>query len=69
MSRRKQFAAQVRRGRERLGLTQAELAKRVRVRDSTVSRWEDAKVFPRLEKLAAIARVLGIEERELCYGD
>ncbi len=43
--------------RERLGLTQAELAERIGVRDATVSDWERGTAKPRTRSLRALAEL------------
>ncbi len=45
--------------RKRLGLSQTELAKRMRVAPHVVSRLESAEHSPRLETLASAARAMG----------
>lgn len=44
--------------REQLGISQEQLAKAMRVRQSTVAMWETQKNFPRSDKLPLLATVL-----------
>ncbi len=46
--------------RKDLGLTQLEFADRLSVTRQTVSRWEAGTVFPDIDKIADIARTLGV---------
>ena len=57
--------AQLRSLRERAGYTQMELAERIRVRSSQISRYEKGEFIPRPRKIKAIARVLNIKSDEL----
>ena len=53
-------ATRIRLARQRAGLTQAQLASRLGVRQSAVSQWEKGRVSPELEtriKLAALLRM------------
>ncbi|MFA7054573.1 MAG: helix-turn-helix transcriptional regulator, partial [Kiritimatiellia bacterium] len=52
--------------RERLGLTQVELAKLVGVSGLTISKWEQAegRITPRNRTLEALAKVKGMGKRE-----
>jgi len=54
--------AEVRKG---LGITQKELAKRLRVKQSTVSRWEKTDANMTLSTLRRIAKALGVPAHEL----
>ena len=56
----------VRKLRERLGLTQVELAKLVGVSSLTVSKWEQARgrIMPRSRTLEALAKVKGMGKRQ-----
>ena len=51
--------------RKELGLTQAELADRLRVTDKAVSRWERGVGFPDISLLEPLARELGVTVTEL----
>ncbi len=53
------FAARLAELRQAAGLSQAELAERLGVRQSTVSLWETAARSPRFDQLPAIANALG----------
>ena len=62
---RKAFMTQLRRHRLAAGLDQADLAKRVGVSVSAVSRWEAGMDIPRGSRFKQIAKVLGIKPIEL----
>lgn len=47
--------------RNRAGLTQAELGRRVGVPQSSISRWERGEVEPSLETLRRLIRACGLE--------
>lgn len=47
--------------RRRAALTQAELARRLRIPQSQVSRWERGAVSPSLETLRRVIRACGLE--------
>lgn len=51
--------------RVRMGWTQAELAEKIGVTQSTVAQWEKGKTLPTGSKLAKVADVLGITVDEL----
>jgi len=55
------FAEAVQLHRERHGITQAELARRLGVRQQTVSRWEAGLALPPPQRVVAIEDELGIE--------
>jgi transcriptional regulator with XRE-family HTH domain len=55
----------LRAARESAGLSQAELAAKLDVAPSTVAGWELGTHNPRLDKLAAISKVTGVEVAEL----
>ncbi len=57
--------------RKKKGLTQAELAERLRVSDKTVSKWENGSGYPEITQIPALAKVFSVttdrllsEERE-----
>lgn len=54
--------------REKLGMTQAELAKRLCVSDKTVSKWETGKGLPDIVLLEPLAKALGVSVPELISG-
>lgn len=54
-------AALVREARKRAGLTQAELASRLDVPQSTVARWERATMAPSFDNVVRVARACGLE--------
>lgn len=51
--------------REKCGITQQELAKRLSVTQGAVSQWENGIVFPRVSMLKKIAEVLKCPVDEL----
>ncbi len=63
------FGARLKAFRERQQLSQHELAERVGLHFSQVSRYEREENFPTAEKLAALARVLGVTADTLIHGD
>lgn len=46
--------------RKNLGITQVEFAEQLSVTRQTVSRWEAGTVMPDIDKIADIARILGV---------
>lgn len=62
------LADHIQRHRARLRLSQAELAKRVGVRQATVSDWESRKAIPTPANVAAMAEAFGISAEELRGG-
>lgn len=59
------FAAAVRRGRERLGISQDVAAERVGVRQQTWSGWEKGISIPPPRRVAAIAELLKLDPTKL----
>ncbi len=59
----------IREAREAKGLTQAALAESVALAVETISRMERGRQSPRLDHLAAVARVLGTTAGRLVDGD
>ena len=55
--------------RERVQLTQAELAAKLNVSSKTISKWETAKGYPDISLLEPIAKVFGISVTELISGN
>lgn len=54
----------IRRQREALQLTQAELAQRIMVSDKTISKWETGKGLPDVTLLEPLAAALNISVQE-----
>ncbi len=54
--------------REKQGMTQAELAKKIRVSDKTVSKWETGRGFPDVSLLEPLSTALHISVPELLCG-
>ena len=63
------FANIVRTSRERLGLTQEELAIKLDVSRPAVGSWESGKAKPRLDKLTQLANLFGMQVSELIDED
>jgi len=59
----------IREMREKMHLTQAELAGKLQVSDKTVSKWETGKGYPDISLLEPIAEVFGISVTELISGN
>ncbi len=55
------YAERVRRARERLGLTQKELAQRVRVSENVIKRIEAGTLVPTIDLAQRLERVLGVK--------
>ena len=55
--------------RARRGLTQDELAEKLYVSRTAVSKWESGKGYPNIESLKAIARFFSVSVDELLSGD
>lgn len=51
--------------RQKNGLTQAELAARINVSQSTVAMWENGKAYPRVESLIKLAKIFGCSVSDL----
>lgn len=51
--------------REKMGITQVELAARLNVTQPTIAMWETGEAMPRADKLPELARVLGCSIDEL----
>ena len=59
----------IRRLRERAGMSQAQLAEKIGVDRSAVAKWESAGVFPRADKIPALATALGCTVNDLYRTD
>ncbi len=55
--------------REKKGLTQSELAKKLGITDKAVSKWETGKGLPDITLLEPISRVFGVSVAELISGE
>lgn len=60
--------AAIRSLREKRGMTQAELARKLLVSDKTISKWETGRGLPDISLLEPLARELGISVPELMNG-
>ena len=54
--------------REKIGLTQAEVAEKLGVTAAAVSKWENGSSKPRVEVLFKLAEILGVRPEELMAG-
>lgn len=63
------FADNVRTNRERLGLSQEELARRVGLTNSAVSQWEGGRAKPRIGVMKALSEIFGMTVSELLGED
>ena len=61
--------AVIRRLREKLGMTQEELAERIHVSGKAVSKWETGRGYPDISLLVPLAEALGISVLELLAGE
>ncbi|MDD5824175.1 MAG: helix-turn-helix domain-containing protein [Firmicutes bacterium] len=59
----------IKNNRERIGLTQAELAERLGVSDKAVSKWETGRSYPDITLLEPLAQALGLSTIELLSGE
>lgn len=59
----------IKRKRQSLGITQAELANILGVSPSTISMWEVGKSHPRVTLLPRVAEILGCTVDELLSGE
>lgn len=65
---RENLGERIRRLRRERRLTMVHLASRIGVSRPTLWKWEKGSVFPRQDMVCAIARALGVTEKELIYG-
>lgn len=56
---------QIKELRESLKLTQEDVAKKLKVKRTTVSMWETGEAFPRADKLPQLAEILGCKIDDL----
>ncbi|MBM9595744.1 helix-turn-helix domain-containing protein [Roseitranquillus sediminis] len=63
------FGGRVTAGREALGMTQQELARRLGVRPETLRAWEGDRAEPRANRLQMLSGLLGISMRWLLTGE
>ncbi len=64
MDEKKSFGAYIRKKRQEAGLTQRQLADRLYVAESTVSKWERGMSYPDVAMIPNLCRELGISEHE-----
>ena len=65
MKERNKLGHTIRRQRENLGLSKSEFSRRVGVTPTAVHNWEENGVVPRAEMMIEIAKVLGVEPRDI----
>lgn len=63
------FSEQLKREREKLGWSQAELAEKLHVSRQSVSKWETGKNYPSIEVIIDLSDLFGITIDELLRGD
>lgn len=63
------LSSNIRRHRDRLGLTQAELAKKLNLTYSSVSQWETGRAIPRMGALKQLADLFGTTVADLMGED
>ena len=68
MDEKKSFGAYILKKRQERGLTQKELARRLYVTESTISKWERGLSYPNISMVAPICGALGISEHEFFTG-
>ncbi len=61
--------AMIKRLRERIHLTQAELAEKINVTDKAVSKWETGRGLPDISLIEVLAKALGLSVIELLSGE
>jgi len=54
--------------REKLGLTQAQLAEKLSISDKAVCKWETGNGFPEVSQLLTLSEILGVTVDELLKG-
>lgn len=59
----------IKKAREKAGLTQQELADRLGIGQSAVAMWETQGFLPRTDKLPTLAKILGCTIDELLKGN
>ena len=59
----------IKKAREKAGLTQQDLADELGVGQSTVAMWETQKSLPRTDKLPELSKILGCTIDELLKGE
>lgn len=64
-----QFGDKLKELRERKGMSQKELADRLKLRQGTISHYEQGKTEPDFERLGIIANIFDIDVTELIFGD
>lgn len=51
--------------RNKLGMTQEDLAQKLKVERSTIAKWESGAALPRTDKIPILAEALGCEIKDL----
>lgn len=55
----------IRKNREAKGINQEAFAKAIDVTQQTISRWENGKIMPPIDRIPVLAEVLGVDRQEL----
>lgn len=63
------FGKMISRLRKKLGLTQAELAKKLNISDKAVSKWETGSGYPEITQLPELSEIFGVSIDYLLKGD
>lgn len=59
------FAENMKRLRKERGLSQRDLAKRMRLDQATISKWESCERYPKLDRVHDLAVIFGVSLHEL----
>ena len=64
-----ELPAQLKANRERLGLSQEDVAHAIYVSRQTISSWENGKTYPDVQSLLLLSRLFGVTLEEFVIGD
>lgn len=64
-----EFPEQLKANRQRIGLSQEDLAQRIYVSRQTISNWETGKTYPDISSLLLLSNLFGVSVDELLKGD
>jgi transcriptional regulator with XRE-family HTH domain len=59
------FGNKIKELREKQGMTQSELAKRLNISDKTISSWENGTRLPRMGLVESISKILNVSKSDL----
>jgi transcriptional regulator with XRE-family HTH domain len=65
----KDLGSRIKKLREEAGLTQRDLAKRLKLTQPAIVQWESGDTSPLMGKLPKIAKALGVSVEELMFGE